>query len=375
MLSGLFDRISPRPLGLARIIIGFAGLTRSIVIWQVLDRLNDPAVLRVPYVDWLPDPSPTLAIAIVSLWVVSAILFMIGWKVPLSGSALLLSIVVALALDQQTYSNHLYLMAWLVFLLVLASSGSGLNIHRRDRPIFRWPVLLLMIQLSVVYGFSAITKLNESFLSGRVLAGTVGTGLLPFPETWRVPRVLIVVATCAVIVELFIAVFIWRPRFRPAAFVLGLGLHTAITFLMFGTIQLLVFSLEMLALYPLFLSHDKLTVVWDDQCLSCRDWIHRFKRLDVLKSLDVVGKSEPANPFPADSIERAIHLVHLSEETQGFAAITRILEHLVPTLWVAPVLRLPGIRHLGERWYVWQASRRSCPAASGPLPLRSGTAR
>lgn len=114
--------------------------------------------------------------------------------------------------------------------------------------------------------------------------------------------------------------------------------------------ELFVFSLEMLALYPLFLSHGQLLVIWDDQCASCQDWIFRFRRIDLLDALVLVGKSQPGHDIEPDDIERSIHLIH-GETTRGFAAITRILEHLVPTLWIAPILRLPGVRSLGEKWY------------------------
>lgn len=369
MLKVLFSQIESRPLGLARVIVGSAAVLRVIVVWQVLSDLTRPEVLQTPYLPWMPEPSTTLAVVITGVWLTAAVLFTLGWKVPITGSLLFASIVFTLALDQQTYSNHLYLMAWLVLLLTIAGAGSALNVHRRDRPVTRWPVLLIMSQLSIVYGFSGLTKINEDFLSGSLLAGTLGTGLVPFPESLRTPSFLSLVAAVAVATELFIAIFIWRKSFRPAAFVLGLGLHAGITLFMFGTLQLLVFSLLMLALYPLFLIREPLVVVWDDECASCRDWIARFGWLDVLKTLDPVGKHAPRNPISAHQVERSMHLLHDGETSSGFRAVLLILEHLIPTLWFASVLRLPGIRNIGERWYRWQARRRSCPAGDRPTVI------
>ena len=241
-------------------------------------------------------------------------------------------------------------MAWLVLLLTLADAGAGLSVKRAQRPVIRWPVFLLMMQVSVVYGFAAITKLNTEFLSGRVLAGVLHEGILSFPDVLRTREFLGAVALAAVFVELFLAIFLWSPRFRPTAFILGLGLHATMTLFMAPTGELFVFSLEMLALYPLFLTHGQLLVIWDDQCASCQDWIFRFRRIDLLDALVLVGKSQPGHDIEPDDIERSIHLIH-GETTRGFAAITRILEHLVPTLWIAPILRLPGVRSLGEKWY------------------------
>jgi hypothetical protein len=285
-----------------------------------------------------------LVIAILTIWVVSALLFVLGWRVPLTGSVLFISIVATLAIDQQTYSNHLYLMSWLVLLLTIAGAGAGINIHRNDRPVVLWPVLLLQLQLSIVYGFSALTKFNESFLSGEVLAGALGYGPLSFPETLRTPRFLVPLAAVAVFVEFFVALFIWRQRFRPAAYVLGFGLHLAITLQMKSSLQLLVFSLEMLALYPLFLTREPLRLAIAN--LKSSDRLMRvMRRLDLLRTIDF---DEDARA--PDSAEPVFELRHGSETSRGFRAITLTFEHLVPTLWVMPVMRLPGLRHLGEMW-------------------------
>ena len=350
MLTWLTSEIGPRPLGLARILIGAAAVIRAVVAVPILTKLAEPETLRVPFFVWFPSPTSALVTGVVAVWFVAAILFMIGWRVSLTGPALLAAIVFALSLDLQVYSNHLYLMAWLVLLLTLADAGAGLSVKRAQRPVIRWPVFLLMMQVSVVYGFAAITKLNTEFLSGRVLAGVLHEGILSFPDVLRTREFLGAVALAAVFVELFLAIFLWSPRFRPTAFILGLGLHATIALFMAPTGELFVFSLEMLALYPLFLTHGQLLVIWDDQCASCQDWIFRFRRIDLLDALVLVGKSQPGHDIEPDDIERSIHLIH-GETTRGFAAITRILEHLVPTLWIAPILRLPGVRSLGEKWY------------------------
>ena len=197
---------------------------------------------------------------VVVVWVATAILFMIGWRVALSSTILVLAVVAAVSFDQQLYANHVYLLIWLVILMAIADAGAGLAVGNPDRTLVRWPVLLIMFQLSLVYGFSGLSKLNEDFLSGQVLAGVLRGGIVPFPESLRTPGFLSVVAMLAAMAELFVALFIWRARFRPAAFILGLGFHTSLVLLMAPTGELAVFALQMLALYPLFLSTENL--VW-----------------------------------------------------------------------------------------------------------------
>ena len=340
MLTWLTSDMGSRPLGLSRIIVGGAAVIRSIVAWPVLTALTRPEILRVPYADWVPTPSLPLVVAIVGVWFVSALLFMVGWRVSLTGPALTLAIATTLSLDQQTYSNHLYLMAWLVLLMTVADAGAGIAIGKPDRTIVRWPLLLIMLQLSLVYGFSAVTKLNATFLSGVTLARVLRDGVIPFPDAVRTPAILSVLAATVVFVELFIAVMLWRSRFRPAAFLFGLGLHASITLTMASTAQLFVFSMEMLALYPLFLSTEVLAVTAPTDSPLRR----RTRRVDLLRTVEFVGTSD------------TLVVTHQGRITRGSLAHTRILEHLVPWLWLAPLLRLPGIRHLHRLW---------CHASSG----------
>ncbi len=327
MLKWMMSEISSRPLGLTRIVVGGASVIRGIIAWPILNGLVDRNVVQFPYAEWLPEPTMPLVTAIALVWIAAGVLFTLGWKVSASGPLLLLAILANLAIDQQMYDNHVYLMAWLVFLLTLADAGAGMGISRPDRPVVRWPVLLLMVQASVVYGFSGLTKLNEYFLSGATLAAVLRDGIVPFPDALRSPGFLSVLAPTVVFVELFIAVMIWHPRFRPAASIFGLGLHAAITLLMASTLQLLVFSLEMLALYPLFLGGEVLAVEAPEKS----DWRRRINRYDILRVVNFTGDSEDLTLF------------HHGVAFRGADAHARILEHLVPWLWVAPLLRFPVI--------------------------------
>lgn len=333
MLNWMTAEIPSRPLGLARIIIGVACALRAVMAWPTLQELSRPDTFRIPYADWLPDPSPELVVPVVVVWFVGGVCFAVGWRVGLVGTALTVAIVLNLAIDQQTYDNHVYLMAWLVLLCTIADAGAGLSIKRVDRRVVRWPVMLIMIQLSVVYGFSALTKLNSIFLSGAGLAGVLSGGLIPYPDSLRSPRLLSIMAVAVVFVELFIAIMIWRPQFRPTAFILGLGLHVGITLLMDSTGQLLVFSLLMLAMYPLFLDNRSLIVAAPEGTR----WEQRIQRQDLLRVVEFAGP------------ERELTLVHMGEVTHGADAHTRVLEHLVPWLWFAPLMRIPGVRTVHRR--------------------------
>ncbi len=254
MLTWLLKPLEPGPLNRTRIMIGAAAAARSLIALPLLLRLSDPQILKTPVFDWMPTPSRPLAFVLVAIWLGSACLLALGWKVHLSGLTLLSALAFMLALDLQTYANHLYLMAWVVLLLVVSDAGAGSRFDPSQRPVARWPVMLIMMQVSVVYLFSALTKINESFLSGQVLAGVLRDGLIPFPDSLRTPAFLGVVAGGAVVTEVFLAFALWLPRLRLIAFVVGALFHLTVALLMADTLELGVFAMLMLAIYPLFRS-------------------------------------------------------------------------------------------------------------------------
>lgn len=344
MLNYLVATMDSRPLGLARIMVGAAAFLRALIAWPIMSDIAREEIVTIPYTTWSPEPTLSLVFVLVLVWAVAAGAFAIGWKVPWTGSILLAAIVATLAIDQQAYGNHLYLLAWLVLLLTIADSGAGLSISRTDRPVVRWPVLLLKAQLSVVYGFSALTKLNSEFLSGSVLGGSTGIGLVSIPDWLRVQAVMAPMAAAVVVLELFLAVFIWRPRFRPAVFVMGTAFHVAITLLMLGPEFLVIFAIEMLALYPLFLPPEKLDVVVDAACARCEALVSSLLRFDVLRRANVTYVTDAA-------LGEAQAVGITSEDAKGgFQAVTKLMENLVPTLWIASILRIWPLSSIGARW-------------------------
>ena len=143
-------------------------------------------------------------------------------------------------------------------LLTFAESGAALSLDslRKGAPktVAGWPVLLLMIQVSVVYAFSALAKLTPQYLSGDVLWQTLkNQGWLAFPPAWRTPGFLSTLAVAAIAVELFIAFGLWNKRLRWFTVVGGIALHGFILLTLDSSrLSLGVFALEMFALYPLF---------------------------------------------------------------------------------------------------------------------------
>jgi predicted DCC family thiol-disulfide oxidoreductase YuxK len=282
-----------------------------------------------------------------------------------------------LLLDQQTYSNHLYLLCLLVLLLAWADAGAAYSIDARrsgPRMVANGPVALLRAQLSIVYGFSAIAKLNLIYLSGAVISLNLEREWwLAIPAELHVPEVLMWVALATILGEIFIALGIWIERWRPSVFVVGLALHAGIVVSMMRTerLQLAIFALEMFALYILFVDPRQRIrlVIWDDQCSFCRTWINWSRRLDWLRVHHFIGASEPEAYREAgvtqEEADQALQLIGPEGKVSGFDAVRTILEALpVSFLW-APLLRLAPVRWAGDRGYRAVAVRRRCLWVAG----------
>jgi hypothetical protein len=191
-------------------------------------------VLQFPLLLWLPRLPQAALPALILAWLALAAAFTLGYRVRATGSALALIMVYSLLLDQQSYSNHLYLLALIVAVISLAPD----------------PALLLRYQLSVVYGFSALWKCNAYYLSGIV----IGAHLVPALEPWARFEYMATLAAASLLVEVFLAIAFWVPRWRPAAWTLGLFLHVGCTLMLAPGyhVQIAVFTLEMIALYTAF---------------------------------------------------------------------------------------------------------------------------
>lgn len=245
-------------LGIARVLVGVAALVKASIVIPVLSALADPAAVRLPMAEWIPVLPHAMIPVLVGVWLVAAIAFLVGWRTPWAGGALLAALATVLLGDQQLYSNHLYLLATVVGLLTLAGAGRALSLDaRRAEEPSRSPgcaVVLLKMQVSIVYGFTALAKLNVIFLSGAVLGTVLGRGsLLPFPDVARTFTVMASLSWGAILVEIFLAAAFWSRRWRPVAVVTGVLFHLSIVLLVGPVLDLVVFALIMFALYLIHL--------------------------------------------------------------------------------------------------------------------------
>ncbi|HET8783505.1 MAG TPA: HTTM domain-containing protein [Pyrinomonadaceae bacterium] len=247
MLSLFSETLPARPVRLIRMVIGAICLLRSVEGYRLMSRVLNPLSMRFPVWDALPAFNRTQALILLSLWVIAAIAFTLGWRTGITGLILAAAMGIPLVLDQQLYSSHLYLLCLIVLLLTLAEIGRP----AQSSSVWRWPILLLQLQLSIVYFFAAITKMNSVYLGGYMLGANLRRNM---PAIAFNPRLLSAMAVASIVVELFLAGAFWVPRLRKTAVVIGLLFHMAMIATLVPEVaaQLAIFAAACIAIYPFY---------------------------------------------------------------------------------------------------------------------------
>lgn len=250
-LNRLFNsHIDARPVTFARIVVGLLALLRGLEGYRLGARVLDPNTLKAPLIPGLTVPLEVLFI-IIPVWVIAAVLFTLGRWLRVSGPILTVCMFLTLLMDEQLWSNHLYLLTLEVLLLTIA----GTVARPRAGSVQAWPVALLKIQLSIVYIFAAVTKITPTFLSGAVLFLNLRReGWLALPASVRTLPVLSALSAATIVTEIFLAFALWSPKYRRIGVVVGIMFHLALTLMIVPVVavQLAVFSLSILVLYPLY---------------------------------------------------------------------------------------------------------------------------
>ena len=356
-------------LGLA-VLLELASISPGVMALTSSDKL------RAPYFGPAEPISAAVAIGLIVVWAVAGMAFTVGAFTTPAAIVLVGTFIATMLLDEQLYSNHLYLMVLMVGLLAAARPGLALSVdarrHGEQVTGPAWPIRLIRAQISIVYLFAAISKVNAVFLSGTVLNSYLSTDApLAIPQAWRSFELMASLSILTIILELMLAIGLWLPRWRRTVMVLGLALHLGTIVWMTVPLQLTIFALVMFSGYLAFLSPERgsVTVVWDDSCGFCRQWVTWFRRLDWLAALRFVPISQlpvPGLDVTADQAAAAMHAVTARSTRTGFGAVIRVLGVLpISFLW-AVVLELPPIRALGDRAYRAVAARRTCRLSVTP---------
>lgn len=275
---------NPRPLGVFRAAFGVLILLRSPYLIDQAYQASDVGVLGAADLPF--------GAALVVAWLALGVGVTIGWRSRTCCALLAVVIFLLLALDPLFYNNHLYLMGLVALLLACADSGAAFSLdrHRRGGPkeVPNWPVFLLKAQVSIIYLFAAISKLQADFISGLSLHVHLTRG----PFAHLVPEylthsysILAAVAGSTIVIQSFLMVGLWSAPWRSLALGLGFLLHAPMVLLANSphqALRLLIFSALMWGLYMLYLdvSPRERVVHWDPTSTIVNAGVRLVRRLD-----------------------------------------------------------------------------------------------
>lgn len=149
-------------------------------------------------------------------------------------------------------------------------------------------------------------------------------------------------------------------------FAIGLiGMHTGIA------VAMTPFFWNHYVLFALFLPYDRLfsrlesdrpiDIVYDERCYFCARSLTVFNRLDMNDTVRFYSQSTVPDQYTeradVDFKEAMVAFVD-GESHRGYDAFVALLAHYRITLPIVLLMRLPGIRHAGERVYAYVAANR-----------------
>lgn len=244
--SDAFPLPEPNAVALVRIGLGVATVLNAYEMHELFMRLAAGGMLMPFGSIPVPEPSNSLVWASTALGVVAGLALVFGWRSSFWAFVAVLLNLWLFAWDQQSFSNHRHLTTVLLLLLVFTRSDRRWSLRKEgwSHPT-PWPIVLMKVQLSVLYFFAAVAKINPSFLSGIPMDHWVR---LDLPDVLTMSM-----AWGTIVVELFMAFGLWFRRTRALAVIFGVLLHGSIVLLMAeGTLALVSFAAVCVPLYPLF---------------------------------------------------------------------------------------------------------------------------
>lgn len=234
---GLFVPVDASSLGIFRIVLG------TMIAWDVLRYFAYGWVAtyyiqpkwNFPYVffEWLrPWPGPGMYLHFAAMGV-CAVLVALGLYYRFAIIGLWLLYTHKFLLEQAVYMNHYYLIGLLCFLFIFLDAHHAYSLDRRRDPALpstvpKYSIWILRFQLTLVYAFGAIAKLNVDWLSGEPMYSDYLKGGPHVPEIVSLfpPRLLaFAIAYGGIAIDAAVPVMLNFRRSRELGFMAALVFH------------------------------------------------------------------------------------------------------------------------------------------------------
>jgi Vitamin K-dependent gamma-carboxylase len=248
MRAVLTATMNPRPLAAARIIVGLVAVGFSFEWGRILLRASSGNFLALPVVSGWSSVHPPFVAGLFALSMGASLAMVMGLAGRLPAALVAVTAGVALLADEQTYSNHLVLLMMMATWLSLSSADQAFSLSRspKSKQVPYWPAFLIKMQITTLYGWTAIAKINEQYLSGEVV-GTYVHSWMPISA-----QLLPAAAVLSILAEAFLSVALWIPSLRKIGYLVGAGLHVGIVVFLDSPAPLVGFGALMLSGYVIF---------------------------------------------------------------------------------------------------------------------------
>ncbi|WP_179346129.1 HTTM domain-containing protein [Winogradskyella ursingii] len=228
----LFSAIHPKPLIIFRILVAvmIAFMFAPRDLNPIYPLTEFPSLISVVFSD----------VYHVIIYIL-IILFALGAKSRIAALILFILLVPHDFLNEGRKSKQVILCVLMCFVFLKSLPIWQFNKKNFDTTILSpmWPMRLIQIQLSLIYGINAIAKSTPYYLSGDALidmstayknfhvdfsSGFYDLGFVEVP--------IVVLAISSVLIEYFLAIGFWFKKTRWIALIVGVGFHIYLTTIM-----------------------------------------------------------------------------------------------------------------------------------------------
>lgn len=270
-------------------------------------------------------------------------------------------------------NQHFAFLTSLLAIFLLEGLLSKTSLKKDD--LFRITAILLVSQMSVLYLFAALWKMNPDYLTGMQMLEHIRTFLI-FPNYNNPhPTIYIGLSILGLVAEVILSIqFVFRKLLLEYVQTLGFLFHLSMIVLIGEDIrnsfQLFIFASAALIVYPLCDSRNwnesKLIVFWDEQCDFCGKSVKFFRQLDQDLNFNYVSNTKLGQfknlPFDRDLIRDTI--IVFDPESNRYWIKSKAILHIITHnyfFWFAkPLNHLPFVFNLTDKFYDRVANQRTC---------------
>lgn len=228
--------VSNAPLIVFRICFGLLLFYSTVRTWQKgwIDEMYIDPVYHFSFFDWVVPAPEEIMYYFFILLALTALFISLGFLYKISTFLHFLIFLYVELLDKTYYLNHYYLVTLLLFWMIWVPANRRFSLDAilfpelRKTKCHNWSILIFKIQLSIVYFFAGLAKVNPDWLFKAEPMATwlPGKYELPVLGSWmHLKETALLFSWAGCLYDLTIWIFLWIKRTRWIAYLAVLVFH------------------------------------------------------------------------------------------------------------------------------------------------------